>query len=224
MSRGRSAAVYAAASLLAIGIGATAALLRPAPTSGTSMKVRMDPGRVDAAVVREQLLEDLIVDARAAENVEHLRAFDVAMALVDGGEEYGWARERLLEPDVPAALVLAVARRASRRGQGPARAAVLLERFLAEGSAEAVAVVRARDEGQVRRDVVARCSFALYRDWVVAWGPGLAWAPVRTDDRWVLNLRPEEGGERALTMRLEGATSVSARDGEGPQITARGTD
>ena len=127
MSSGRSKVVYGVAGLVAIGIGATAALMQPSPSSGTSMKVRMDPDRVDPAVLREQIVEDLVAEARAAEDVERLRAFDVVLAMVDGGEEYAWARELLVEPDVPAALALGLAKRASRRGDGPDRAARKLE-------------------------------------------------------------------------------------------------
>lgn len=224
MSRGRSAAVYVVAALIAIGIGASAALLRPAPTSGTSMKVRMDPERVDPAVLREQLLETLIADARAAERVERLRSLDVAVMLVEGGEEHRWAQQRLLEDDVPRALALAVAHKLSRRGEGPDQAAALLERFLAEGSPDAVAVASKRDEVQVERDVVSRSSFAVYRGWVLAWGEGVGWSPRSEDGTLTLDLRRQEGGARALAVPRDGAALVQAREGEGPRIQVAGVE
>ncbi len=222
MSRARSTALYLGAAALAIAVGAAAALLRPAPVSDTSVKLRMKAEPMQPQAVQEPLLEALIEEARAVEDVERLPAFDVALALFGGGD--GSARERLLEPDVPQALALALAKRLPRRGDGPEGAAMLLERHLAAAAPGAVAVVKARGEAEIKRDVACRCSFARYGDWAVAWGPGLGWSPERVDGNWVLNLRAEPGGAKALTMRLEGGGSLSARPGEGPRIAATAID
>jgi hypothetical protein len=221
--RGRAWAVYGAAAALAVGIGAAAALLRPPPPSETSVHLRAAAESVDPAVAREQLIETLVIDARGAEDVERLPAFGVALTVL-GGDDDGWALGRLLEPDVPDALVLALARRLPRRGAGPTVAARLLDRRLEAGSPEAVAVLKARSEGAVARDVVCRCSFGILGGWIAAWGPGIAWDPVRAEDGVTLRLRREEGGATALVMRREGVAAAAARDGEGPRIEAETSD
>jgi hypothetical protein len=218
VSRGRSTAVYAAAALVAVAVGAAAAMLQPDPISNTSVEFKAVVKPADPAVVREQHLETLIEAARGAEDVEHLAGFDVAVALADG-DAHDWARTRLMDADVPPELAITVAKRLSRRGQGPDRAAALLDRFLAEGSAEAVDVVRLRDEGTFVKDVGCRCTFGRYRGWAVAWGEGLAWAPVAEDGWFRLNVRAAAEGPSALAIQLpDGLTGVSARGGESPQI------
>ena len=222
MSRGRSAAVYAVAGLIAVGVGAGAAMWRsPTPsTSSVSLKVR--PQEVSPDVVRERTVEALIEEARAVAEIERSPGFDVVLSMVGGGQP--GVLDRLLEADVPPELRLALARALPRRGSGPETAAALLEPLLEAGSADAVAVLRARDEAEVVRDAGYRCTFGVYRGWAVAWGSGVAWAPVRDGDVWTLNARAIDGGSRGLALRLEGATTVTATSGDGPRIEATAID
>lgn len=216
----RSAVVYGGAALLAVGLGAGVALMQPkAPSATVSLKAAAEPA--DPRGVRESLVEELIEASRGSAHPERLPAFDVVVSMIDG--KHPEVLDRLLEPDVPEPFAIAVARAVSRRGEGPDRAARLLEPWLIRRSQAAVDAVLYRGEAEVLRDPTTGARMGRYRSIVMVWDAPVVWDPVEEEGVFLLQL--ERGGATILTMVLpEGVSRVLARPGAEAGITVPSID
>jgi hypothetical protein len=190
--------------LAVIGGGLAAMALKPKPTgSPTEVSVRIPEGQApDLRVLQERSLEGLIQDAAGSTSIRSLPGFEPTRGQL-AQAQYGWVQDRLLEPGVPGALRLTLARALPRRGTGGERADALLQAELREGRvAEAVEILTGR--GSVRRRPARGCGcwVAVYKaseTWLLMGtldgGPAPEWAPKKVDGGWSLGVRGAADGD-----------------------------
>ncbi len=170
----RSVGVWLGGAALAILGGAAASLLvRPPPTVDPALQLPASEAVVDVEAVLHAQVERLIQAAGGSQPVAQLPGFE-SVAMLAGRAEHRWIAERLAQDDVPAALVLGLARRLPRRQAGPSHVALILDPVLASGDADAIdaaiRVLRTRGELDAKHHPRCGCSSGQYAGrWFVAW-------------------------------------------------------
>jgi len=243
----RGTVVLLGGAVVAVALGAGAALLKPSapvPTNPPNLGIPVPAtaGNIDPRVFHERLLEELVLDARDTERPDQLPSFDTFTLLVTRDPEtFDWVVDRLAEPDVPDRLATAFAGHLPTRQASldPVAHRLLAPRLQSEDPERvglALEVLRASGRTRIATDPVCHCAFGHYPAepepgapvWLLAFPldpGGVAWEleEVRGDEPgWILHLRRSPDGRAAIAHRLErtpeGGWFLASQDGEGPRM------
>ncbi len=201
----RSVGVWLGGAALAILGGAAASLLfRAPPALDPALQLPASETVVDAEAVLHEQVEALIQAARGSEPVAQLPGFE-SVAMLAGRADQSWIAQRLTRDDVPAALVLGLARRLPRRQAGPARVAEILDPVLASGNVDAIdtaiGVLRTRGELDAKHHPRCGCSSGLYGGrWFLVWSARTGVGAEKEAEGF--RALAVEGGPRALAVLL----------------------
>jgi len=228
----------------AIGLGVAAAVAAtvieppPAPqvsaTGGLSVPVPADQPIPDPVVAHEQLLEQLIADARSEPRPSLLPAYEaLAIPCRRGQKACEVVLRRLADPGVPIGLIAAFAGELPRRAtaQLDSLALPMLRSDDPDQHALALDLYRNAKRAQVGSSTACGCGFGVAplpltgEAWIFAEsrsGGGLAWSPEAIEGGWRLGIQRDARGPQRLAQRIEasGALRVEAQENDA-SITVR---
>lgn len=207
---------------------------RVSPTGGITVPVDVSDSTPDPVVARDQLIEQLVADARSEPRPSQLPAYEaLAIPCRRNRAACTPALERLREPDVPVALVAAFAAELPRSATNQLDSLLLPLLRSGDEAKQRIAAdgYRAAKRAAMGSSTVCGCGFGVLptpltgEAWLVADSPtggGLRWDPQAADGGYILGLERDAEGPSFLLEKIEVTGSISLRaQAEGIEVLVK---